>query len=269
MTKQHAIYMRVSTQRQDTASQEPELRRWAESHEGDSCWYRDTYTVTSMDRPGFRQMMKDIEAGRVVTLVVWRLDRLGRTAQGLTALFEHLIRCKVNLITLKDGLDLVTPAGRLMANILAGVAAYETEVRAERHPGGPVGRPRPRRPPGRLGSRPADQGDGGAGRGDPAAEVGGRGDRGDRAGHRAVPPDDLPHPGRGVSGLISAQRRRAGQGHSLRHEADVSCELELAAVTLPRRGSRDEAAASPAHGSRNAGGSRLCGTCPERNRVDA
>ena len=37
---------------------------------------------------------------------------------------------------------------------------------------------------------------------------------------------------------------------------------ELAAVTLPRRGSRNEAAASPAHGSRNAGGCRLCGTCP-------
>jgi DNA invertase Pin-like site-specific DNA recombinase len=39
-------------------------------------------------------------------------------------------------ISLKDGLDLVTPAGRLMANILAGVAAYETEVRAERIPAG-------------------------------------------------------------------------------------------------------------------------------------
>jgi hypothetical protein len=63
---------------------------------------------------------------------VGRLDRLGRTAKGLTSLFEDLIRWKVNLISLKDGLDLVTPAGRLMANILAGVAAYETEVRAER-----------------------------------------------------------------------------------------------------------------------------------------
>jgi DNA invertase Pin-like site-specific DNA recombinase len=81
MIKQHAIYMRVSTKRQDTASQEPEMRRWAESHEGDPHWYRDTCTGTSMERPGFRQLMKDIESGRVATLVVWRLDRLGRTAQ--------------------------------------------------------------------------------------------------------------------------------------------------------------------------------------------
>jgi DNA invertase Pin-like site-specific DNA recombinase len=124
--------LRVNSRRQDIASQEPELKRWAESHDGDSCWYHDTYTGTSMDRPGFRRMMGDIEQGRVDTLVVWRLDRLGRTAKGLTSLFEDLIRCKVNLISLKDGLDLVTPAGRLMANILAGVAAYETEVRAER-----------------------------------------------------------------------------------------------------------------------------------------
>jgi DNA invertase Pin-like site-specific DNA recombinase len=132
MSKHHAIYMRVSTRHQDTASQEPELKRWAESHEGESRWYHDTYTGTSMDRPGFLHMMADIGLGQVDTLVVWRLDRLGRTAKGLTSLFEDLIRSKVNLVSLKDGLDLVTPAGRLMANILAGVAAYETEVRAER-----------------------------------------------------------------------------------------------------------------------------------------
>src|SRR5271155_2709740 len=92
MCKHHAIYMRVSTKRQDTASQEPELRRWAQSHEGDSYWYHDSYTGTSMDRPDFRQLIKDMETGQVDTLVVWRLDRLGRTAKGLTSLFEDLIR---------------------------------------------------------------------------------------------------------------------------------------------------------------------------------
>jgi hypothetical protein len=92
MSKHHAIYMRVSTKRQDTASQEPELKSWAQSHEGDSCWYHDSYTGTSMDRPGFRQLIKDMETGQVDTLVVWRLDRLGRTAKGLTSLFDDLTR---------------------------------------------------------------------------------------------------------------------------------------------------------------------------------
>jgi DNA invertase Pin-like site-specific DNA recombinase len=104
MSKHHAIYLRVSTNRQDTAGQEPELKRWAQSHEGDSCWYYDSYTGTSMDRPGFRKLIKDMETGQVDILVVWRLDRLGRTAKGLTSLFEDLVRWKVNLISLKDGL---------------------------------------------------------------------------------------------------------------------------------------------------------------------
>ena len=85
-----------------------------------------------MDRPGFRQLVRDMETGLIDTLVVWRLDRLGRTAKGLIGLFDDLVHWKVNLISLKNGFDLATAPGRLMANILAGVAAYETEVRAER-----------------------------------------------------------------------------------------------------------------------------------------
>ena len=51
---------------------------------------------------------------------------------GLTALFENLRDRKVGLVSLRDGLDLETPSGRLMANVLASVAAYENEVRSER-----------------------------------------------------------------------------------------------------------------------------------------
>lgn len=56
----------------------------------------------------------------------------GPDREGLTALFDDLIQRRVNLVSLKDGIDLNTPAGRLMANVLASVAQYETEVRAER-----------------------------------------------------------------------------------------------------------------------------------------
>ena len=92
-----------------------------------------------------------------------RLDRLGRTTKGLTALFEDLVDRKINLVSLKDGLDLSTPAGRLMANVLASVAAYETEVRSERvcagrkWPGPPAstweGPPKSEPPSRRLGSK--------------------------------------------------------------------------------------------------------------------
>src|SRR3954463_16180536 len=123
------IYRRVSGKAQDIASQTPDLKVW-EAANGKARWHRDSFTGKTMERPGFTAMMKAVRSGD--TIVVWRLDRLGRTAKGLTALFEDLIERGVNLVSLKDGLDLSTPAGRLMANVLASVAQFETEVRRER-----------------------------------------------------------------------------------------------------------------------------------------
>jgi DNA invertase Pin-like site-specific DNA recombinase len=127
-----AIYMRVSSRAQDMAAQEPDLKRWAQAHGDSVVWYRDKFTGKSMDRPGWNKLANAINSGKIGKVVVWRLDRLGRTAKGLTALFEELAQKKVNLISLRDGIDLHTAAGRLMANVLASVAQYETEVRAER-----------------------------------------------------------------------------------------------------------------------------------------
>jgi DNA invertase Pin-like site-specific DNA recombinase len=133
MSKHVAIYIRVSSTRQDTKSQEPDLRRWEFANkDNETKWYGDKATGKTMDRPGWQKLMTAIRQGLVSSVVVWRLDRLGRTAKGLTTLFDELRERKVNLISLKDGLDLSTSAGRLMANVLASVAQYETEVRAER-----------------------------------------------------------------------------------------------------------------------------------------
>ena len=129
-----AVYVRVSSRRQDTKSQEPDLHRWVEAYAGDADvnWYRDKACGKTMDRPGWRRLEADMHAGKVKTIVVWRLDRLGRTASGLTTLFDELQERSVRLVSVRDGLDLGTPAGRLMANVLASVAAYENEVRSER-----------------------------------------------------------------------------------------------------------------------------------------
>ncbi len=132
MTKHIAIYARVSTKAQDTKSQEPDLKRWANAQDEPVRWYRDHLTGKSMDRPAWNKLEGAIRTGKVSHVVVWRLDRLGRTASGLTALFDDLQTRKVNLVSLKDGLDLSTAAGRLMANVLASVAQYETEIRGER-----------------------------------------------------------------------------------------------------------------------------------------
>lgn len=130
--KHVGIYMRVSGHGQDTRSQEPDLERWAKAQVEHVAWYSDKATGKTMDRPGWAKLESAIRQGKVSAVVVWRIDRLGRTAKGLTALFDDLRERRVNLVSLKDGLDLSTPAGRLMANVLASVAQYETEVRGER-----------------------------------------------------------------------------------------------------------------------------------------
>ncbi len=129
-----AIYERVSSKTQDTKSQTPDLKRWIDAYANGEAvkWYRDRFTGKTMDRKGWNQLEADIEAGNISKVVCWRLDRLGRTASGLTRLFDHLNRKGVVLVSIKDGLDLSTPAGRLMAGVLASVAQYETEVRQER-----------------------------------------------------------------------------------------------------------------------------------------
>jgi DNA invertase Pin-like site-specific DNA recombinase len=150
----NAIYLRVSKGRgQDIASQEPDLKRWESAQDVPSRRYVDKATGKNMNRPGFQTLLDDVRTGKVKTIVIWRLDRLGRTAKGLTALLDELIQRKVNLISLREGIDLSTPAGRMMANVIASIAQYETEVRAERiHAGLAVARANGKR----LGRKPGD-----------------------------------------------------------------------------------------------------------------
>jgi DNA invertase Pin-like site-specific DNA recombinase len=130
-----AYYLRVSTSSQDTKSQEADLKGHA-ANESNAAFYRDRFTGKAMDRPGWNRLWADVLAGMVRRIVVWRLDRLGRTVSGLSRLFEGLQQRRVGLVSLRDGLDLQTAAGRLMAHVLASVAAYELEVKTERQRAG-------------------------------------------------------------------------------------------------------------------------------------
>ena len=132
MTRKSAIYIRVSSRDQSHASQLPDLERWVAAHGGMIDWYQDTFTGRTMERPGMDKLLGDIRAGQIERVVVWRLDRLGRTTRGLCRLFDELGERKIDLVSLRDGFSLASPAGRLHARILASVAEYETEIRSER-----------------------------------------------------------------------------------------------------------------------------------------
>jgi DNA invertase Pin-like site-specific DNA recombinase len=136
MSKHTAIYVRVSSKQQDHRSQTPDLQRWEESQAGPVRWYLDKASGKTMDRPGWNKLEQAIRQGKVSSVVCWRIDRLGRTVIGLSELFAELRERKINLVSLRDGLDLSTAAGRLMAHVLASVAEYERELRGEQQRAG-------------------------------------------------------------------------------------------------------------------------------------
>ena len=127
-----AIYLRVSTDAQTEAAQLAACQKWAQGFDGHIKYYSDTGTGTKLDRTNFKQMMANCKSGQCNQVVVWRMDRLGRTASGLAKLFTEFNEMGINFISLTEGVDLSTPAGRLMAHVIASVAQYETEVRGER-----------------------------------------------------------------------------------------------------------------------------------------
>jgi DNA invertase Pin-like site-specific DNA recombinase len=134
-----AIYTRVSSSTQDTRSQDADLEAYGTqlATQGEEvAFYRDSATGTDFNRPGWLSLEADIHAGKVNRLVVWRLDRLGRTAGQVIRLLDDLEARGVQFISLRDGFDPSTPAGRLQRNILAAVAQFETEVRSERQRAG-------------------------------------------------------------------------------------------------------------------------------------
>ena len=76
-----ACYCRISSTRQKIDSQKPEIGRWLQGHGIDLAtvvWFEDKETGRTLKRPAFDRLQKAIFAGRVQTVVVWKLDRISR-----------------------------------------------------------------------------------------------------------------------------------------------------------------------------------------------
>ncbi len=136
MPKMTIMYMRVSTGKQSHKSQQPDLQRWLDGQNPDDIgkvvWLTDKSTGRNTDRPGFQTMMDHCSRGEVGRIVVWRLDRISRSVQDLCKLIEILKARKVNLISLRENIDLKSASGRLLVNILASIAEFESELKSER-----------------------------------------------------------------------------------------------------------------------------------------
>ena len=82
------------------------------------------------DRPGLNDMIASLQAGD--TLVVWRLDRLGRSLINLIQLMENLGRRGVHFYSLSENIDTSSSGGRLLFHMMAALAEFERNLISER-----------------------------------------------------------------------------------------------------------------------------------------
>ena len=101
---------------------------------GDFKLYKDKCSGGKASRPGLDQMLQDIRRGRLKTVVVWKLDRLGRSLTQMALILEEMNNHGVVLIVTSQGIDTsnTNPAGKLQLNVLMAVAEFERGIIRER-----------------------------------------------------------------------------------------------------------------------------------------
>ncbi len=90
------------------------------------------FSGKNTNRPSFREMMADVEAGRLNAVMVYRLDRISRNVQEFSAMYEIFQQHNVSFISVKESFDTTTPMGRTVMYILAAFAQLERENTSER-----------------------------------------------------------------------------------------------------------------------------------------
>jgi site-specific DNA recombinase len=132
--------MRVSTDEQKQQgtieNQRAVLTRYLDLHGiAPLDWYQDeavSGTVRFADRPDVARLLADVRAGHVQTVLVRRLDRLGRNAREILNAVHELEQAGGRLISLKENVDTRTSAGRFFLTVLAGVSELEKDLIQER-----------------------------------------------------------------------------------------------------------------------------------------
>lgn len=135
-------YVRVSTNDQNTALQRDALER-----SGCELIFEDKMSGRTAERPGLKKLLKRLSPED--TLVVWKLDRLGRSMRNLVILVEELKQRSVNFRSLTDSIDTSTPMGRFFFHVMGALAEMERELIVERTRAGLVAA----RAQGRIGGR--------------------------------------------------------------------------------------------------------------------
>ena len=127
------LYARVSTHDQQTIKLQLESMRQYAKHRG---WHIafEVKDIKSGAKERFRReaLLKSARRREIDVIVVWKLDRWGRSLADLVASLSELNELGVGFVSLTEALDLTTPSGRAMAGLLAVFAEFERDLLRER-----------------------------------------------------------------------------------------------------------------------------------------
>jgi DNA invertase Pin-like site-specific DNA recombinase len=129
-----AVYARVSTQDQTCDLQLRDLRAMASQRglEITQEYIDHGQSGAKVSRPALNDLLKDAKRGKFRVLLVWRLDRLGRSLAHLVQLLEDFRVSNIELVSFSEGLDFSTTTGKLMFQIVSAFAEFERESIRER-----------------------------------------------------------------------------------------------------------------------------------------
>ncbi|WP_133139514.1 recombinase family protein [Legionella genomosp. 1] len=122
--------MQIGYARISTSSQNLDLQIDALQKAGCEKIFQDQISGSLINRPALELLLKEIRKGDV--LIIWKLDRLGRSFKDLIDLVNTLLERGVGIKSLNDPIDTTTPQGRLIFNIFGSLAEFERELIKER-----------------------------------------------------------------------------------------------------------------------------------------
>lgn len=130
----NAIYLRVSSEKQSSEMQLHAISMFLASKGiKDYVTYQDEgISGNDPDRPGLKMLLSDVKAGKVETLVIYKLDRLFRGLSHLIDTLELFNQYGTKLVSVTEGIDCTTSMGMLTAQILGAFGQFERSIIIER-----------------------------------------------------------------------------------------------------------------------------------------
>jgi DNA invertase Pin-like site-specific DNA recombinase len=139
--KRAALYVRVSTDRQTVENQTARLTQIAEARGWQIVQTFSEAGVSGAEgrneRPGFDQMLKQAQRHRFDVVMVWAIDRIGRSLIDLLGTIQHLEACGVDLHLDQQAIYTTTPSGKLMFEVTGAFAEFERAMIRQRIHAGP------------------------------------------------------------------------------------------------------------------------------------